>query len=139
MINNFRNKYYFLSNFYNAFVSYKGIVYSNNEAAFQAQKTLNPKLKEKFKSLPPNEAKRIGRQVTLRPDWEEIKDQIMYEICFAKFTQNEDLKEKLLETKDEHLEEGNTWGDTYWGTVNGKGKNKLGEILMRIRKELLDG
>ena len=69
-------------------------------------------------------------------DWEEVKDQIMYEICLAKFTQNEELKEKLLATGNEELVEGNTWHDTYWGVCNRRGKNKLGKILMRVRSEL---
>lgn len=60
----------------------------------------------------------------------------MYEICMAKFTQNEDLKEKLLATGNDILEEGNTWGDKVWGTVNGVGENKLGKILMKVREEL---
>ena len=60
----------------------------------------------------------------------------MYEIVLAKFTQNPDLKEKLLATGDESLEEGNTWGDTIWGTVDGVGENRLGKILMRVRDEL---
>ena len=60
----------------------------------------------------------------------------MYEIVLAKFTQNPDLKEELLATGDEHLEEGNTWGDAIWGTVDGVGENRLGKILMRVRDEL---
>ena len=63
----------------------------------------------------------------------------MYEIVLAKFTQNPDLKKKLLATGDEHLEEGNTWGDTIWGTVDGVGENRLGKILMRVRDELKNG
>ena len=42
----------------------------------------------------------------------------------------------MIETGDEYLEEGNTWGDRIWGTVNGKGQNNLGKILMRVREEL---
>ena len=72
----------------------------------------------------------------MRSDWEEVKDKVMYEIVLAKFTQNPDLKEKLLATGDESLEEGNTWGDTIWGTVDGVGENRLGKILMRVRDEL---
>ena len=72
----------------------------------------------------------------MRSDWEEVKNKVMYEIVLAKFTQNSDLKEKLLATGDEHLEEGNTWGDTIWGTVDGVGENRLGKILMRVRDEL---
>ena len=63
---------------------------------------------------------------------------IMYNICKAKFTQNETLKTKLLKTGDAMLIEGNTWGDRIWGQVNGVGENNLGKILMRIREELKD-
>lgn len=65
----------------------------------------------------------------------------MEEIVRAKFTQNESLKWRLIGTGDAYLEEGNTWGDTFWG-VDAKtreGRNHLGRILMRIRKELQGG
>ena len=81
-------------------------------------------------------AKRKGRRIRLRSDWEKIKYIKMYSVCYAKFTQNPDLKEKLLQTGNEILEEGNDWGDKIWGTVNGEGENNLGKILMEIRKEL---
>lgn len=127
MINSFTGDYYFLSNFYMAPVSYNGWDYTNNEAAFQAQKTKNRRLRfQLFSKASPSEAKATGRKIDLRSDWEEVKDKVMYEIVLAKFTQNPDLKEKLLATGDEHLEEGNTWGDTTWGTVNGIGENRLG-------------
>ncbi len=136
MINEFRGKNYFLSNFYGAPVTYEGITYENNEAAFQAAKVLDKAEREKFAKLDPSAAKRKGRRVQLRHDWEKVKFDVMYQVCLAKFTQNEDLKKKLLGTGDEHLEEGNTWGDKIWGTVNGKGQNHLGKILMRVRDEL---
>lgn len=135
-IDKFRNEYFFLSNYYIAPITYNGLTFQSNEAAFQAQKTLNEGQRRKFTKLAPNNAKAKGRNVILREDWEEVKDQIMYEICLAKFSQNPDLKKKLIDTGDEELVEGNTWRDTYWGVYNRKGKNKLGKILMRIREEL---
>lgn len=60
----------------------------------------------------------------------------MYLVVKSKFEQNSDLKDKLIATGDEYLEEGNTWNDTYWGVCRGKGKNILGKILMRVREEL---
>lgn len=109
MINSFTGDYYFLSNFYMAPVSYNGWDYTNNEAAFQAQKTKNRRLRfQLFSKASPSEAKATGRKIDLRSDWEEVKDKVMYEIVLAKFTQNPDLKEKLLATGNEHLEEGNT-------------------------------
>lgn len=136
MIDSFREEYYFLSNFYHVDVEYDGIVYKNTEAAFQAQKVLDDNEKLLFSDLYPREAKKLGRRVKLRKDWNDVKDNYMYEICKAKFTQHDDLAEKLLETGDEELVEGNTWNDTYWGVCNGKGKNQLGKTLMRIREEL---
>ena len=63
----------------------------------------------------------------------------MYEIVKAKFEQNEDLRKRLINTGDEELIEGNTWGDKIWGKVKGEGQNNLGKILMRVRKELREG
>lgn len=134
MIAAFEKDYCFLSNFYEAFVEYKGVLYKNNEAAFQAQKC--PSRLDEFINLPPGKAKRLGRKVDLRSDWEKVKDQIMYEICKCKFTQHPDLREMLVRTGDHELIEGNYWNDTYWGVCKGVGQNKLGKILMRIREEL---
>lgn len=133
MIESFRGEYNFLSNFYNAPITYYGITYRNNEAAFQAQKLLNNEEKKAFCNLTGKESKFKGRRVKMRDDWNQVKDQIMYEIIFLKFMQNKDLKAKLLATGDELIQENNTWNDTYWGVCNGKGENKLGKILMKVR------
>ena len=130
----FRDEYFFLSNFYEVPVTYDGITYQNNEAAFQAQKCKIFKDREAFANMNPAEAKKYGRKVSLRLDWERVKVGLMREIVYAKFEQNADLKEKLLQTGDAYLEEGNTWGDKIWGTVNGQGQNLLGQILMETRE-----
>lgn len=135
-INNFRGKYAFLSNFYTADIVFDGITYKNNEAAFQAQKCVNDADRKAFSTLNPSEAKKKGRHVVLRPDWEDVKFNLMRKIVKAKFEQNPDLARKLDDTGDAQLEEGNTWGDRIWGTVNGAGQNNLGKILMQVRKEL---
>lgn len=135
-ITSFRGKYAFLSNFYDATFTYDGLTYQNSEAAFQAQKFVQDYDKKKFCNLNPSEAKRLGRHVQLRTDWDSIKYRKMYEIVKAKFEQNDELREKLIATGDAHLEEGNTWGDRIWGTVNGIGENHLGITLMKVREEL---
>jgi len=138
-ISGFRGEYFLYSNFYLRNVIYAGIRFLCNESAFQAMKCEDYEQREKFSNLDPSHAKRKGGRhgdIRLRSDWEQVKDQIMYEIVKEKFLQNKDLKKKLEETGDAYLEEENNWGDDYWGTVNGKGKNKLGKILMRVREEL---
>ena len=73
-----------------------------------------------------------------RADWEQVKYDIMEQIVRAKFTQNEELREKLHATGNSELIEGNTWGDTCWGVDlrTGRGRNCLGQILMKVRAEL---
>lgn len=138
-IKEFRGLYHFLSNFHEASVYWDGITYRNNEAAFQSAKLVDKNERLQFADMSPNEAKKLGRVVALRKDWEDVKLNIMYEIVKAKFTQNAGLTIRLLETGDALLEEGNHWGDRYWGTVNGIGENHLGKILMRVRAELRGG
>lgn len=135
-IDSFRNEYFFLSNFYEAPITYEGLTYQNNEAAFQAQKCADPKEREAFTRMNPSEAKRAGRRIQLRKDWENIKISVMAAIVMAKFSQNRKLAEKLLATGDAYLEEDNDWGDRIWGTVNGQGANCLGRILMNTRENL---
>ena len=80
-------------------------------------------------------AKRLGKKVTLRTDWDSVKIPIMYELVDNKF-KHFDLAEMLLATKNQHLVEGNWWGDTYWGVCKGVGQNKLGKMLMKLRENL---
>lgn len=136
MIDSFKGKYAFLSNFYMANVEYGGLVFTNNEAAFQAAKTTCRSVRKKFVGLKPNEAKCKGRSLVLRKDWEEVKYNVMLDVVRNKFLQNPDLADKLVATGTEELVEGNTWGDRTWGKVDGVGKNWLGEILMKVREEL---
>ena len=142
MISEFTKDNFFLSNFYNVYLEYEGIIYCSTEAAFQAAKTLIPTTRAKIARMSPSDAKKAGRSLALRSDWEDIKDKVMYDVCYAKFSQNEHLKDRLLATGDEELIEGNTWHDNCWGNCicekckDIKGENRLGKILMRIREEL---
>lgn len=84
----------------------------------------------------PTEAKKMGRNVILRKDWEDVKIQVMTDVIEAKFRQHPELAQKLIDTQDTYIEEGNHWGDRVWGTVNGIGANQLGKILMDMRTTL---
>lgn len=135
-INFFEGDYYFLSNFYPCTIEYMGELWPSTEHAFQAAKTLDPTDQLTIRMAgTPGLAKRLGRKVPLRADWEEIKDAVMIEVCTKKFSQPE-FAVRLLATDPAVLIEGNTWGDRYWGVAGGRGQNKLGLILMSIREEL---
>jgi ribA/ribD-fused uncharacterized protein len=136
-IDQFRGDYHFLSNFYPSLFYYNSCRWPTAEHAYQASKTLDKHERQMIANASgPGEAKRQGQRVTLRPDWEEVKDQIMYEIVKAKFDQNPILAMRLRYTGIRSLIEGNTWGDIYWGVCSGVGQNKLGLILERVRSEL---
>lgn len=134
----FRGPRFFLSNFFPCPVEVDGIVYPTSEHAFIAAKCLDPADRMGvllFSAEQVNEAKRFGRKVKLRPDWDAIRIQVMRDILCAKFTQNPILGLRLIQTYDEHLVELNTWGDRFWG-VDGTGENHLGRLLVDVRSEL---
>lgn len=141
VVTRFRGDYFFLSNFYEGeeFI-YNGMKYTNAECAFQSQK--NPGKKHLFEGLRPSDSKKLGRVVPIREDWENVKDSIMFEVCYAKFYQDKELQKLLLETGDKYLMEGNFHGDRYWGKTYSQrhgvwvGDNKLGIILMDVRTKL---
>ena len=106
-IDYFREEYDFLSNFYPTKVLFDGIIYYNSEAAYQAQKCLQQTDKEQFALLSADEAKRLGKKVEMRPDWDDVKFKIMEQVVYEKFTQNPTLAQDLLNTGDRILKEGN--------------------------------
>lgn len=143
MIAMFDGKYAFLSNFEPSPFIIDGVTFPTVEHWFQACKTLDS---AEFKAIAaaetPGKAKRMGRHVTLRPDWEEVKVDVMREGLRHKFA-NPTLRAKLLATGNEELMEGNTWHDNAWGNCvcqkcqNIPGRNMLGMLLMELRQEIL--
>ena len=136
VIDSFRGAYRFLSNYADYPVTLKdGTTFKNAEAAFQSRKTLSPFQAKQFTKLLPGDAKRLGRRVTLRKDWEEVKVAEMEAVVEAKF-RDPYLRGLLLDTGDAELIEGNTWNDRFWGVCDGVGENHLGKILMALRSRL---
>ena len=136
LINKFSGDFAFLSNIFDSPFEYEGIVYPTNEHFFQAMKTLDRDQRVQIAAaLTPGLAKRMGRTLHLRPDWENIKEDVMLQGLRLKFSKRR-LKEMLLDTGDEELIEGNNWGDRFWGQCDGEGLNKLGQLLMKVREEL---
>lgn len=133
--------YFPLDNFYpNIEVEYEGLKYTNSEAAFQSAKTLDMNMRKLFTTMNASESKHYGKNprfMHLRSDWNEVKDQVMYDIVKDKMERNPEIKNLLLETGNLIIEEGNTWHDTYWGVDlrTGYGRNQLGKTLMRLREE----
>lgn len=137
MITSFDGEYHFLSNFYPSPIQVRKFEFATVEHAFQAWKMTTVQNAMRVKNTPsPGSAKSLARSLPKRPDWDSIKDDVMYYCCQQKFTQNPHLGTLLLSTGNQELIEGNTWNDCYWGVCRGVGLNVLGKTLMRIRKEL---
>ncbi len=111
--------------------------YSCTELAYMAAKTTDLRLRSKISKMSPYEAKAYWQERAneVRADFDEIKIGVMTEINRQKFSHPR-LKQMLQETGNAILEEGNTWGDTFWGICDGVGENNLGKILMQIRDGL---
>lgn len=136
-------KYGCFSNFTPCTIVFDGITYKSTEAAWQAQKTLDKKERESFSNLSPSEAKKKGRHVNLRKDWEDVKYELMVEICLQKFRGNSEYEKTLIYTGDEEIIEDTTgWHDNVWGNcdcpkcINKPGRNLLGKALMEVRERL---
>lgn len=134
-IDSFQGKNRFLSNFWRVPIEYDGDLYPSVEHAYQAAKTDNFQDRLRIRLMPTaGDAKRAGRRVEIRSDWEQVKLDVMYQLVKQKFSA-EPLRSQLIATGDNELIEGNTWNDTFWGICRGRGENHLGKILMRVRGE----
>lgn len=132
----FVGDYRWLSNYEPCPVTYEGRSYGSSEAAYHASKYPEAERNE-FTKLDPDSSKKLSRKKGVDQKWwDERKERVMAEIVWAKFSQNPDLAEKLCATGNRELEELNWWGDKFWGTVKGEGKNVLGKILMETRARL---
>lgn len=141
-IETFRGDYHFLSNFYeHEPIVMDGLSFNSVEAAFQAQKSENPLEKHRFQFMDPKESKAEGKKVNpLRPDWNDVRIQVMKDALRLKFAIPK-LRKRLLETADAELIESNNWCDAFWGRCDcfkhgSIGENHLGKLLMKIRAEL---
>lgn len=130
----FRKEYTYLSNMYYSPIKINGLYFSCAEAAFQSFKTIDLEIRKKFQFISGPEAKRLGRKVPLRPDWNNIRIEVMDAVVRAKFRQHPELVRKLI-VLEEPIVEDNNWNDTFWGKCKGKGYNHLGIILSKIRSD----
>lgn len=135
-IDRFWGDYRWLSNFWPCQIEL-GITYASVEHAYQAHKAQGV-LDHLYvaTSATAGEAKRRGQALELRPDWDGIKLDLMERCLRLKFAPGSELAQRLLDTGDAELIEGNSWGDVFWGVCGGVGQNHLGRLLMQIRTEL---
>ena len=136
IISEFQGEHRWLSNHVLARVVYDGHVFPTVEHAYVYSKTLVPEEQELFlaemNELSPGQAKKLGKSLTLRPDWEDVRLNIMRDLTLQKY-KIPYYRDKLLATGDAEIIEGNDWGDTFWGKYRGHGENNLGKIIMETR------
>jgi ribA/ribD-fused uncharacterized protein len=127
------------SNFAPFAIELDGEVWPTSEHYYQAQKFVDPDLQARVRSAAkPIVAKSLANthRDKIRGDWDTVKDDVMERVVRQKFQSYPQLRDLLLATGDEEIVEAAAH-DGYWGEgPDGKGLNKLGMILMRIRDEL---
>lgn len=146
-IREFRGEHRWLSNFWYARVRFEGQSFPTVEHAYVAAKTTDPAQRAHIAAIDkPGHVKRYGRNLQLRPDWEGIKMSVMLGLLRQKFAPGTELGRRLELTGDALIEEGNTWGDIFWGVhrpnqaagepwAQPRGSNMLGKLIMQVRWE----
>ena len=143
-IEQFSGPYIWLSNFYlleSPIIDLNRNSYPTVEHFYVAGKTTDLKIRNEISKLStPGKAKRFGRDLNIREDWDSVKYNIMYFAVVNKFSKaNPVLRAKLIASKFHTIREGNEWGDLYWGVDlwTKEGQNNLGKIIMKVR-DLID-
>lgn len=127
----FRGDLYFLSNMYPTPIEYQGRTYTCVESAFQAAKCAHIADRARFEDLDGYAARKLGRQITLRADWNSARLGVMRDLLEKKFS-DPTLASKLSNVQGP-IAEWNDWNDRFWGVVDGRGENHLGRMLTEIR------
>lgn len=125
-----------LSNFHPVRVQYAGAIYPTVENAYQAAKMGDPGARAPMTACPPAVARRLGRTFFIRNDWEDIRLAVMEQLLRQKFAEPA-LRKRLYRTRGRRLIETNFWHDRFWGVCRGTGCNHLGELIMKIREDVV--
>jgi len=112
---------------------------NSSENFYQAMKSEDPFIINKVLKMRPKKSKVFARHITIRKDWAEIKEQVMLVALRYKFKTSRYFRQELLKTGDRYIEETNDWKDHFWGVCDGKGKNRLGYLIMVVRDEIKSG
>lgn len=137
-----KGEYGCFSNFYKAsFKDTKGCQYSYSEQYFmkKKQELFDPHNEELARAIMtsenPKQIKMLGRKVKNFDDkiWKVNRYEVMMSALLLKFSQNDDIRVVLMNTKDEYIQEASPY-DYVWGIgKSGKGQNLLGNALMEVR------
>jgi len=134
-----KGKYGAFSNFSRHPIFLDGFEWKTTEHYFQANKFVSHYDYHELRAIDtPTQVAKEGRSRSrpLRPDWEQVKDDVMQKCVMCKFQSYPELRELLLSTGNEELVE-HTANDSYWADGgDGSGKNMLGKILMETRDYL---
>ena len=136
-----KDPYKWLSNMQPVDIFLKGKTYPSVEHAYMSEKSNENSWKEfcSQKEISGKQVKTYSRTIELRPDWEDVKLLVM-EYCLRRKFEQEPFKSLLINTGNENIQEGNYWGDTFWGVDLKKepniGENHLGRLIMKIRDGL---
>lgn len=142
----YEQDFYVLSNFSAFNLEWEGLTFQTSEAAYHWEKfateadddTRNGVAYAIYEAPSAHEAFKIAeaQRHLRRPDWDDVKVDIMRDILRAKAAQHEYVRRKLLATGDRELVE-NSWRDDFWGWgPNRDGKNMLGKLWMEVRAEI---
>lgn len=143
MIKEFQGEYRWLSNFweFDTPMVYQGMSFITNEHFYVAMKTKDLSIRKQVSEHPLKGLKKFGNTFPLRKDWNDIKLDVMLFGLKYKFSEhNPTLRQKLINTDDLLIQEGNYWNDKFWGVClkTGLGQNNLGKLLMQVRREIQD-
>lgn len=128
-------EYSFLCNFYPCEFVEDGFVYKSNEHYFQSKKYSDPEIRQKIiDAESPSKTKKISRMHPIDfVWWDSVREQVMKQGLILKFSQNPDLRQKLIDTYDKKLIEYSK-NDRFWGGSAVNSENKLGNLLMEVRE-----
>jgi len=139
MIREFKKEYRWLSNFAPCEIPFNGMLFASVEHAYMSAKSNELEWKNfcADSNNSPGTVKKKSKEIVLREDWESVKVEVMRQLLKMKFSQ-EPYRKLLLDTGDLYIQEGNWWGDTFWGVdlKTNTGENNLGLLIMAIRDEL---
>lgn len=142
MIKEFQGEHRWLSNFWPCSIEYQGKIYPSVEHFYVAMKTTDKSKREEIRlTSDAGKVKRLGRNLEIREDWEDIKLDVMLYGVTKKFSKdNPELMQKLIDLGDVYIQEGNRWGDKFWGVClkTDTGQNNLGKIIMKVQRSLID-